>query len=88
MKIFVIVLDKQGESVKEEVYDRLKNKNVKFYRISSATFILKGEYLSGEVAEIVGIKGDDRLKDASGVVFRIDSYSGFADPSIWEFLGD
>ena len=44
--------------------------------------------LTQEVAVRAGIKGEDRIEDASGVVFRLNgAYAGFAARSLWEWLG-
>ncbi|MCY4005765.1 MAG: hypothetical protein OXE84_02910 [Rhodobacteraceae bacterium] len=86
MRVFAVALDNDGAASAEEVNDRLKVRSASFYRLSSTVFVVAADLLSDQVAELAGIKGDDRLQSATGVVFRIDAYSGFASRSIWEWL--
>jgi len=87
MRIFAVALDNDGAASAEEVNDRLKSRGASFHRLSSTVFVVAADLLSDQIAELAGIKGDDRLQSATGVVFRIDSYAGFASRSVWEWLG-
>ena len=43
--------------------------------------------LTKDIAERVGLKGANRIEDSSGVVFTLNTaYSGFTNPSLWEWL--
>lgn len=43
--------------------------------------------LTGQVAEAAGIKGEERVREASGVVFRLGAgYSGYTNRTLWEWL--
>lgn len=87
-RVFVVVLDREGEGVREEVNERLENRASLVYRVSSTVFMVSEFGLSKDIAEMAGIKGDDRIPDATGAVFRIDSYSGFTDRALWEWLNN
>ena len=86
MRVFVVALDADGEVASEMVEERLKRSVSDFYRLSPSVFVVSADLLSSELANAAGIKGDDRLSDATGVVFRIDGYSGFTDRSLWEWM--
>lgn len=43
--------------------------------------------VTADIAEAVGLKGDDRIDESSGVVFKMNSaYSGYTQRSLWEWL--
>ena len=39
-----------------------------------------------ELAEKVGLKGEDKIRGVSGVVLSVSNYNGFANPNLWEWL--
>ncbi len=88
MRIFAVILDADGEAESERVEARLRKKFSSLYRLSPSVFVVAADLLSSELAESAGIKGEDRLEGATGVVFRIDGYSGFTDGSMWEWMGN
>ncbi len=50
-------------------------------------FLVSTDVIAETIAINVGIKGDDRIEDANGVVFRLKaSYSGYAARSLWDWL--
>ena len=50
-------------------------------------YLVKSFLPSGEIARLVGIKGEGRI--ASGVVFRLGTgYAGFTKKELWEWLED
>ncbi len=47
----------------------------------------KARTLSQDVAVAAGIKGENRVLEASGVVFRLGTgYSGYTNRALWEWL--
>lgn len=44
--------------------------------------------LTQNLATLVGIKGDDRIADASGFVVKLEefSYAGYTTRALWEWL--
>lgn len=73
-----------------EVVKRILEKYPKNYEISETLYLVSSEDDdSSEVARNVGIRGDDRIEGAGGIVFRLwQRYSGFADIELWEWLDD
>ncbi len=87
MRVFAVILDADGQAASKQVGERLRGAVSSVYRLSPSVFVVAADLLSDELAERAGIKGEDRLRGATGVVFRIDSYSGFTDRSMWEWMG-
>ena len=57
------------------------------YNLNRSTFMVRADSLSSEIAEAVGIKGDNR--EYTGVVFKVNhSYSGYTARDFWEWLRD
>ena len=86
MRVFVVVLDEDGKAVSAQVEERLKGSVSSLYRLSPDVFVVAADLLSSELAAVAGIKGEERLSDATGVVFRIDGYSGFTNRAMWEWM--
>lgn len=84
MSVFAVVLRESNS----EVTERLKEAYPGFYKLNETFFLVEGSSLAETVAESVGIKGDDRIESASGVVFRLNNiaYSGFTVRSLWDWL--
>ncbi len=86
MRVFVVALDADGAVAGALVRERLKERISSFYELSPTVFAITADMLSNDVAEMAGLKGEDRLPNATGAVFRIDSYSGFTNRALWEWL--
>lgn len=57
------------------------------YQLSKRAFLVRADSISDWVADSIGIKSDDRIEGATGVVFRLrGSYAGFFERSVWEWL--
>ena len=83
MIIYAIVLTEASA----EVDDRIKNEYPKRYKLNDTFYLVRSENISEEVAVNVGIKGDDRVEDVTGVVFRLNgAYAGYAPTSLWDWL--
>lgn len=53
----------------------------------NALYLVRSNVISQTIAEDIGLKGDDRIDGATGIVFKLNSaYSGFASRSAWEWL--
>ncbi len=84
MRVFAVVLNKPNSDVARRVEDKYPN----HYRMNDTFFLVQGEGIAQTVSEAVGIKGDERVEEARGVVFKINhSYSGFASRALWDWLG-
>lgn len=85
MSVFVVVLPEANS----EVVDRLSNKYSGFHEITPTVYLLVSKDLSAQVADGLGLKGENRVSPDGGVVFKLhDIYAGRADPSLWEWLKD
>lgn len=84
MSVFAVVLREPNS----EVTTRLEEAYPGFYKLNETFFLVEGNSIAETVAESVGIKGDDRIESASGVVFRLNNiaYSGFTVRSLWDWL--
>ena len=59
------------------------------FQLSPTFAVVSSSGVSGSVAEGVGIKGENKVEGASGVVFKLSSaYSGYTVSSLWEWLGE
>lgn len=85
MSIFAVVLRERNE----RVVARLRNAYEDHFSLSSTFFLVPSDELSSVVATTIGIKGDDRVEDSNGVVFKItDAYSGYTTKALWEWLNN
>ena len=60
------------------------------YEYNPTLYLVEADALAETVAINAGIKGDDRVIDASGFVFKLQdfSYSGYTARSLWDWLKD
>lgn len=83
MSIFAIVLHEANPEVAERIDSQYPGNfayNDTFYLVNSSS-------ISATIALNIGLKGDDRIDESSGVVFKLnDSFSGFTKRSLWEWL--
>ena len=57
------------------------------YKVNDVCYLVRTEGLTQDVAVAAGIKGDDRVNSAKGVVLKLNgAYSGFESQSLWEWL--
>ena len=84
MSVFAVVLNEAHP----DVVERIENAYPDFYQLSNTFFLVQSNALARKVAAAVGIKGDDRIEDAQGVVFRLNrAYAGYSSRDLWEWLG-
>ena len=83
MALHAIVLVESNE----KVADRINQYYPNHYKINETCFLVRSGEISEKIAISAGIKGDEQIADALGVVFKLNgAYSGYAMPSIWEWL--
>lgn len=83
MSVFVLILPEENT----EVINRLEKKYPEFQKITPTTFLLSSNDFSGQVADELGLKGENRISTDGGVVLGImEIYAGRTDPSVWEWL--
>ena len=92
MQVFIVIVDDDvPETALEQVREQIQEKypDNRHYEMSSRVFFVTGKELTQAISEGIGIRGDNRFEGASGAVFRLNgAYSGFTDPSVWEWLKD
>ena len=83
MRTFAIVLNEANL----DIVERIERKYPDHYRITDTSFLVADDTIAEKVATTVGIKGDDRIENARGVVFKLNgAYSGYSSRSLWEWL--
>ena len=94
MARFVIVLDEGGAADAAAVRARLQAAYGDVFDFSPNCMLVATDAVAKQVAIAGGISEQGLLPieedggggSVSGAVFRINGYSGFADPSLWEWL--
>ncbi|MCY3955354.1 MAG: hypothetical protein OXF47_05110 [Nitrospira sp.] len=84
-KLFAIVLNEPNDGVAE----RITTAYSKRFKYTDTCYLVAFDeaIITEDIAEEVGLKGEDRIEDASGVVFKLNSaYSGYTKKTLWEWL--
>lgn len=84
-KLFAIVLNEPNN----EVAKRITTAYSKLFKYTDTCYLVAFDeaVITEDIAEEVGLKGEDRIEDASGVVFKLNSaYSGYTKKTLWEWL--
>lgn len=86
MAIFVIALLRPNEGVSSRIVSRYPKR----FAYNSTLFFVQADVLAEELAIELGIKGPERISEASGFVVKLQefSYSGYTTRSLWEWLGE
>lgn len=74
-----------------EVSRRIQEKFPDAYEYTDSIFLVRGSplTLASTIAADIGLKGSGRVKDSSGVVFKLNrGYSGFTRPDLWDWLSN
>lgn len=75
MSIHAVVLTEANA----EVSKRIEMRYPQHYALNNTFFLVRSEEITEKVAIDVGIKGDERVEDALGVVFKLNgTYAGYA----------
>ncbi len=83
MPVFAVVLNEPNN----EVEKRLKEKYEGCFALTDTFFLVQSEAIAENVAVDAGIKGEDRVETARGVVFKLNkSYSGYTSRALWDWL--
>lgn len=84
MSIHLVLLTQPNK----EAAARIKEKYPDCHQATDTSFLVQSREITQDVAVNAGIKGEGRVEDAIGVVFKLNgAYSGFAPRAIWEWLG-
>ena len=71
------------------VAERIRKHFPGSYEYTGTFFLVQGaiDDLASTIATKVGLKGEARAPEASGVVFKLNhGYSGFTKPDLWDWL--
>lgn len=84
MPIYAVVLIEPNA----EVGGRIRREYPGSFEYTPTFFLLEADALAETVAISVGIKGDDRIEEASGFIIKLEafSYSGYTSRTLWEWL--
>ena len=84
MAVFAIALIQPNQ----EVIRLINSKYPGRYEYNSTLYLIEADALAEAVAVNVGIKGENRVTDASGFVIKLEefSYSGYTTRSLWDWF--
>ncbi len=84
MSVFAVVLIEPNADVTRRIVGKFPG----YLEYTPTFFLLESDLLAEAVAASVGIKGDDRIEEASGFVIKLEefSYSGYTSRTLWEWL--
>ena len=83
MPVFAVVLNEPNA----EVERRLGQEYPGYFRFTDTVFLVDSDGIADSIATAAGIKGDDRIEAARGVVFKLNSaYAGFTVRALWDWL--
>ena len=83
MAVHMIVLSRQNDAVVSRIQEAYQDN----YEITQTCYLVLSNDITQKIATTVGIKGEDRIDDASGAVFKLNgAYSGYAPRALWEWL--
>lgn len=77
------------EGVPDAVRDRVRDQypEDRSFELSRDLYLVRSDSTADSVAQNLGIKGDDQIEGAAGVVFKLNRYySGFYLPTVWDWL--
>lgn len=84
-RIFAIVLKEPNPDVDQRMQDHF----AEHFRYNDTFALVAGNpgEMAEEVALTIGLKGEHRVTDASGVVFKLNTgYAGYTRKDLWEWL--
>lgn len=80
--LFLVILNEKSEETEKKIktfYPR------SYHQFSDTVFLISADTLTRSIAVNTGVR--DKDSGSNGVVFKLEgSYSGLADPSLWEWL--
>lgn len=84
MPIHIVLLTQPNQGVVR----RIRQAYPSHHQVTDSCYLVQSPQITQDVAVKVGIKGQDRVDGASGVVFKLNgAYSGYAPRALWEWLG-
>ena len=87
MTTHAVVLIEPNADVEQRIIDNYPKP--RHFKLTDAFYLVRDGHLSEDIAVSAGLKGDERIEQAAGVVFRLNrAYAGYASPLLWEWLVD
>lgn len=87
MRLFAVILNDPNGPVEKRLREAYGDQNV--FPMNDRTLLVASDEITENIAVKAGIKGDDRIEDARGAVFRLNgAYAGYTAKSLWEWLSD
>lgn len=72
-----------------DVIARIEEKYPNHHQVMEGCYLVQSKELTQDIAVNVGLKGEGRVEDVTGVVFKLNgAYSGYAARTLWEWLGE
>ena len=83
MSVYAVVLDNENH----DAVERIRTKYSNYHELSRTLFLVHTDAIADQVARTIGIKGDNRIEGAEGVVFKLNhSYAGYTSRALWDWL--
>lgn len=80
--IFLLVLSEKSQEIEQKIKTFYPKR---YHQFSDTIFLISADTTTRKVAVNVGVRDDEFPHE--GAVFKLEgSYSGFADPGLWEWL--
>jgi len=86
MRPYAVILRQPNRAVEERIQDAFPKH--RFELSSTVHFVAAEGAITADIARKVGLKGGDRITNASGLVLRVTAYSGWTDSALWEWFSD
>ncbi|MGI9250233.1 MAG: hypothetical protein ACR2PR_03430 [Pseudohongiellaceae bacterium] len=91
MAVHLIVLTCSIDSIDNgpgaEIIKNIKKRYPTHYPVGNNNYLVRSKEVAAQVANNVGLKGDDKVDDATGVVFKLNTtYSGYESSSLWDWM--
>ena len=87
MTTHAVVLIEPNAEVEKRIFDTYPKP--RHFKLTDTFYLVRNGHLSEDIAVSTGLKGDERIEQATGVVFRLNrAYAGYASPTLWEWLVD
>lgn len=82
-QVFIVIVNSNGDAVLEKLRTAVADPH-DIFKIDKDKFAVAYSGTSRDLSEVAGIRSEPSI--ASGIVFPITTYSGRADPALWEWL--
>ena len=85
MNTYLLVLENRSESAVERAESAYTEQDT--YQINDMAILIRTKDSPLDVAHSCGIRGENRVEGASGVVYRIPrGWAGYADKELWKWM--